>query len=388
MKNIIISFFVLGCIYSCKEKEAYNGKSNLIEIRIPDQVKSAANLDSILEFVEVKKLDIPLSHYIGNPHFFLSNNEDFIAADLYGSNRIIKLGENGSFKNQVLDVGDGPDKYNNVHTVLIGKDNYLMLYEGGAGRFVLVDSSSQVMDRVKMDYSISNGVYSSKFGVYCFYSNFGLNYPDNFRVSLFDQDLKEVNKFFKDGPKYKKLPCLKVLMNNFSVTPKGDVLFYEAYSDTIYQLSSKKDFVPKYRVQFPNNQTYEKVLREAKEVMERDYNPYSTSEMDKFFQLYSGFYETERYIAFNIEQNKKIYFIIVDKLDGYKVLHCTSRAVSIAYKCILPPAFHYHDKGQKFIAILIGHSLKTFFESGSKALEGFDITDEDLYMVSYSFKKE
>ncbi len=385
-KKVLFLLLLLG-LASCSKKDTNTENPDLIEIRIPDKFEGHANLDSILESVEVKKLDIPIAHFIDNPHYFFPYQGGLIAGDLYGTKKILKMSEEGDFEAQILEPGEGPDKYDNASTVLLGENNNLLLFETFPGRFVQIDSTLSLVDWIDTDYLISNGIHSTKYGLYMFYSNFGLNYPENFRVTFFDKNLKKIDEWFKDEKEWRKLD-FKILTNNFSSTPQEDILFYETFQDTVYQLTDDRKFVPKYRIRYPNNQTYEKVIETGIRDYERGYPPlHKSEEFKEYFELYTGFYEAERYIFFNVKRNGKIFHVIIDKSD-YKVLHFTPTAGSIKYKCFLPPTFNYHAKKQKFIAKLRGYNLKVFFERGSPALEGLEIEDDELYMISYSFKRE
>ncbi|MFD2034351.1 6-bladed beta-propeller [Belliella marina] len=388
-KSSIYAVFIGILLISCKQGDYRKGlkENGIIEIAIPKKASKIFDLDSILGKVEITKLEIPIEHYIDfvNPYNFIPFEDGYIAGDLYGARRIVKFNHDGSFQTQILEEGEGPEMYSNVISILEGHDKRFLIQQSFPPGFVQTDSKFQMLERISVLDDLRNGIYSPKHNQYVFYGGFHFHPDGNNKIHLYDTEFNKSGQQLQEPEGFHKLKFIS-LRTNFSLTPEKDVLFFESYQDTVFQLNDDGSFMPKYRIKYPNKQTYDEIIQLGLEESEREYDPFRKSKVSEYFHLHRGFFECDRYIFFNISKENITYYVIVDKMDYQNVIY-TTLAVSKSGKFILPPAWTYDSNKQKLISNMSGQNIKGFFEKDSPVLEGLEIEDEESYMVSYSFKK-
>lgn len=243
MKNIVVSFFVLG-ILSCSSNNEVNIEGSLKKISIEPYFNTSINFIRDTTFIP---LEFCSDCIIGNISKVLKVPDGFIISDKTISKQILKFGDDGRFLFKIGNQGEGLGNYILPFDIsLIPETNRLAVLDQNQNKFLYYDLETGVfIEEISINFQAKSFYFIDS-------STVALHLDGNF--SGFERDeLGAILNLEKNSYSFKGVSDFSKTDQNltggdFFKGPEG-LLFSKSLNDTVYSVKNN-GFYPKYFLDF------------------------------------------------------------------------------------------------------------------------------------------
>lgn len=287
------------------KKDNNNAKNKISRINVEPTKSTTIELSNLIKDIRVIPLQTLDSSIMGNVLGLKKVNNKFY---IKTGQEIFVFDEQGRFLNTIGTRGKGPEELLAITNYYVDPESEeVEIYDGKKSQLIYYNSNG-TFDR-SINHSFKNGYdyISGENGGYFFYLGFFLS--QNIGELIYVPNIKE-NAYTELLPYNKTLS--KYLhfgdLVNFIQNQYG-TYFTRSFNDTIFEVRTQS-IQPKYIVDFgksklPKNLLYSDYNDVRELMMVCQNSPYAFRVM--------GFFETEHYILFGYNYNKKIWNAFFDK---------------------------------------------------------------------------
>lgn len=302
--SIVILLLLSNIIafYSCKSNNDKQESiplfgTNIIEIDLEKNDSTNSPIDSLIEIKGIIPLETPTNIFLSNITKCIVRDSLIYVFDQTFS-RLIVYSNTGKFIRNIGKLGNKTGEYENIADFYLDSLHRIIIYSSESMKLLTYNQEGTCMSEKKVPfYGIDISFINSN--LYAFYTDYNTsNYNSSCNLILADS-LQNVQKVFFKYPSKPDGVSLRPISGGLFQKNSSTVIYYGAFQDSVFQLTSKGIPVLRYVFNFGGKS----VPREVK------YSPSSrfTEFMEKMLDmsyLTGPIYETDSLISFSVFENR------------------------------------------------------------------------------------
>ncbi|AEE50698.1 6-bladed beta-propeller [Haliscomenobacter hydrossis] len=264
MKNLLI--LLLCTFFACQDSNN-KGKEILID---NTNISNFAAMDSLIERIEVIKLETNLRSIINNNFSKILLNDDYVYWIEYGYEGRITIfnRKTGRFVKQLTPTGEGPEEFSYITDVSMLESNEIELYSNPQRKLIYYSSDGTFARERNVLYNFDKRIYLDNNTLINHYNGPSADYLGqdlDHRLIVLDSNQKITNYYL---PFQFKNNTITGSALEFSVHKNG-VIIYEPFHPNIHEINDKKIFSLKYNLKFKKNNPDESFLTQHQTIAAR-----------------------------------------------------------------------------------------------------------------------
>jgi hypothetical protein len=304
-------FLLIGCNKPATQDNMNQTVATTINI-VPQKATTTLKMSEIFASIEYIPLETPDEHLIGEIFDLLVFQDRFYIFDKEHTKSVFCFSHTGKFLYEINKIGNGPGEYTKIDRITINYDNKTLVLFANRKLLEFDLLSGDFLSESKTDLYSDDFAYigDNSFAFYDDYKPSETEKGDirhNLKI-IKNKKIKHADLFFSAKVNYSSLISN---YKSFQTDCRGNVIFLEAYNDTLYHLFPDK-VERKYYVDFGN-------MKKPKQFYSLMNSPASSGEDIKTYLLnhnicnITEISETETCLYFSYYHKMVYHFVFYNK---------------------------------------------------------------------------